>query len=220
MKKSFLAIIISILLASGLDAQIYNRQQLWDKEINAFAEIDRRQTPPANAILFVGGSSIRGWTNLRSNFPRLKVINRGFGGARMEDVNFYFDKIVAPYNPRIIVLYAGEDDLNEGIAPETVLEQYRIFASMVKEKLPKSEILYVSLKPNPSRRQINDKIIQTNSLIRAEVEKSTHARFVDVYTPMLDENGEPNLENFNEDRQHLNEKGYAVWRRILHRYFQ
>ncbi len=219
MKKAFLAIIISTLLVSGLDAQIYDRQQLWDKEINAFAEIDRRQTPPPNAILFVGGSSIRGWTNLRSNFPRLKVINRGFGGARMEDVNFYFDKIVVPYNPRIIVLYAGEDDLNDGVAPETIVEHYKIFASQVKEKLPKTELLFVSLKPNPSRRQINDKIIQTNILFRSEIEKSSHARFVDVFTPMLDD-GEPNAENFREDRQNLSEKGYAVWRRILQRYFQ
>lgn len=220
MKKAFLAIIISTLLVSGLDAQIYDRQQLWDKEINAFAEIDRRQTPPPNAILFVGGTSIRGWTKLRENFPRMKVINRGFGGARMDDVNFYFDKIVAPYNPKIIVLYAGEDDINEGIAPEKIVENFRIFASMVKEKLPKTELLFVSLKPNPARRHLNDKIIQTNSLMKAEIEKGAHAKFVDIFTPMHDDNGEMIMENFSEDRQNLNEKGYAVWRRILHRYFQ
>ncbi len=94
------------------------------------------------------------WKNLRSSFPNLNVINRGFGGSRLEDVNFYFDRIVAPYNPKTIVLYAGENDVNEGVAPEVVLESYRKFAQMAHAKFPKSKLIYVSLKPSPSRWQI------------------------------------------------------------------
>lgn len=220
MKKSILALLISIIFASGLKAQIYDRQQLWDKEINAFAEIDRNQPPPADAVLFVGSSSIRMWTNLRSNFPRMKVINRGFGGSRLEDVNHYFDKIVTPYKPKIIVLYAGENDVHEGIAPEKVLEQYRNFAAMVSQKLPKTTVLYISIKPSPSRWQMADKIRRTNALIKAESEKDYRTQFVDVFSPMLNEKGEPKAEIFLADRLHLNEKGYAIWRRILQRYLE
>ncbi len=220
MKKTLLAILISILFASGLDAQIYDRQEMWDKEVSAFAEIDRKQTPPNDAILFVGSSSIRMWTNLRSNFPRLKVINRGFGGSRLEDVNYYFDKIVMPYKPKTIVLYAGENDVHEGIAPEKVLEHYREFVEMVSQKLPKTTVLYVSLKPSPARWQLADKFRQTNALIKAESEKDYRAQFVDVWTPMLNEKGEPKAEIFLEDKLHLNEEGYAIWRKILQRYMQ
>ncbi len=99
-----------------------------------FAEIDRKQTPPENAVLFVGSSSIRMWENLRTSFPNLKVINRGFGGSRLEDVNHYFDQIVAPYKPKTIVLYAGENDVNDGIAPETVVGKLqRIFENGSRE---------------------------------------------------------------------------------------
>lgn len=220
MKKFIPVIIILILLGFGLRAQTYDRQKLWEKEIEAFAEIDRKQTPPPNPVLFVGSSSIRAWTSLRSNFPRLKVINRGFGGSRLEDVNFYFDRIVTPYNPKTIVLYAGENDVNEGVAPEKVLEQYRKFAALVSEKLPKTEIIFVSLKPSPARWIMVEKFKQTNRLIKAEIEKGGRAQFVDVFTPMLDEKGEPKAEIFREDRLHLNEKGYAIWRSILQRYLQ
>ena len=220
MKKSISVLIISIVFGLGLQAQTYDRQNLWDKEINAFAEIDRKQTPPANAVLFVGSSSIRMWTNLRSSFPRIKVINRGFGGSRLEDVNYYFDKIVTPYNPKTIVLYAGENDLDEGIAPEKVLEQYRNFAAMVSLKFPKTTVLYISLKPSPARWKMADKFKQTNALIKAEIQKDYRVQFVDVWTPMLDEKGEPKSEIFLEDKLHLNEKGYTIWRGILQRYLQ
>jgi lysophospholipase L1-like esterase len=218
MKKSISVLIISIVFGFGLRAQTYDRQNLWDKEINAFAEIDRKQTHPPNAVLFVGSSSIRMWTNLRSSFPRIKVINRGFGGSRLEDVNYYFDKIVTPYNPKTIVLYAGENDIADGIAPEKVVEYYRNFAAMVRQKLPKTDILFVSLKPSPSRWQIVDKLKQANALIKAEIEKDQRAKFVDVFTPMLDEKGKPKPEIFREDNLHMNEKGYAIWRGILQRY--
>ncbi len=220
MKKSISVLIISIVFGFGLRAQTYDRQNLWDKEINAFAEIDHKQTHPPNAVLFVGSSSVRMWTNLRSSFPRIKVINRGFGGSRLEDVNYYFDKIVTPYNPKTIVLYAGENDVAEGIAPEKVAEHYRNFAAMVRQKLPKTDILFVSLKPSPSRWQIVDKLKQANALIKTEIEKNQRAQFVDVFTPMLDEKGRPKAEIFREDNLHMNEKGYAIWRKILQRYLQ
>ncbi|CAN5235280.1 SGNH/GDSL hydrolase family protein [soil metagenome] len=221
MKRLFFAAIIALFIFSSfVSAQTYNRAKLWDKEINALTEIDTRQTPPKSAVLFVGSSSIRMWKNLRSSFPDLSVINRGFGGSRLEDVNFYFDRIVAPYNPKTIVLYAGENDVNEGVAPEMVLESYRKFAEMAHNKFPKSKLLYVSLKPSPSRWQIADNYRKTNDLIKAEIAKDKRAGFVDIWSPMLGANGEPMPEIFLEDKLHMNEKGYAIWREVLAKYLK
>ena len=146
--------------------------------------------------------------------------NRGFGGSRLEDVNFYFDRIVVPYNPKTIVLYAGENDVNEGVAPETVLENYRKFAELAHDKFPKSKLLYLSLKPSPSRWQINDKFRKTNDLIKAEIAKDKRVEFVDVWSPMLGANGEPKPEIFLEDKLHMNERGYAIWREVLAKYLK
>lgn len=216
MRKIFASTLFALLFfAVAVSAQTYDRAKLWDAEINQLVEIDQRQTPPENAVLFVGSSSIRLWKNLRRSFPELNVINRGFGGSRLEDVNFYFDKIVAPYNPRMIVLYAGENDVNDGIAPETILENYRKFSALVHAKFPKAKLIYVSLKPSPSRWKLADNFRRTNDLIKAEIAKDKRAAFVDVFTPMLAANGEPMPELFVEDNLHLNEKGYAIWTKVL-----
>ena len=221
MKKLLLSAIFALFVfAPFVSAQTYDRAKIWDKEINALTEIDTKQTPPEDAVLFVGSSSVRMWKNLRSSFPDLKVINRGFGGSRLEDVNFYFDRIVAPYNPKTIVLYAGENDVNEGVAPEEVLENYRKFAATAHTKFPKSKLIFVSLKPSPSRWQMADNYRKTNDLIKSEIAADKRAQFVDVWSPMLGANGEPKPEIFLDDKLHLNEKGYAIWTKVLEKYLK
>lgn len=221
MKKSFIALVFTLFVFTlFVSAQTYQRAKIWDAEINALTEIDAKQTPPSNAVLFVGSSSIRLWKNLRTSFSQLNVINRGFGGSRLEDVNFYFDRIVVPYNPKTIVLYAGENDISDGIAPEKVLEDYRKFAVLAHTKFPKTNLYYVSLKPSPSRWKLADNFRKTNDLIKMEIAKDKRADFVDVWSPMLGANGEPMPDIFLEDNLHLNEKGYAIWREVLAKYLK
>ena len=217
MKKLLLPIIFStFIFALFVSAQKnYDRAQLWDAEINALTEIDLKQTTPKNAVLFVGSSTIRLWKSLRDDFPDFTFINRGFGGSRLEDVNFYFDRIVAPYHPKTIVLYAGENDVNEGVAPEKVLTDYRKFSELIRAKFPKAKLLYISLKPSPSRWNLAESFRKTNDLIKTEIAADKRARFVDVWAAMLNEKGEPKPEIFLEDKLHLNEKGYEIWREVL-----
>lgn len=221
MKRFLLIFSLSILLcASFSNAQTYKRANLWQSEIDAFAEIDRRQTPPSPAILFVGSSSIRKWDNLRRDFPRYNVVNRGFGGSHIEDVNHYFDQLVTPFQAKKIFFYAGENDITDSKTPEQVLEDFRMFMALVREKSPQSKIFFISLKPSPSRWALRDKMQRANTLIKAECEKNKNSRFIDVWTPMLDAQGEPKAEIFIADKLHMNEKGYAIWRAVLTKYLK
>ena len=218
--KIFWLFLFVLCLISFVQAQVYDRAKIWDAEINALTEIDKKQTFPERSVLFVGSSSIRFWTNLRESFPNLKFINRGFGGSRHEDTNYYFDRIVAPYRPRMIVLYAGENDVNDGVPPEKVLADYQKFAQLVHQKLPKTRIIYISLKPSPSRWKLADKFKQTNDLIKAEIAKDKNAVFIDVWSVMLNEKGEPRPELFREDMLHMKENGYAIWKGLLAKYLK
>lgn len=220
MKKLFLLLILISLSSIVSFTQAYERAKIWDKEIDSISDFDKRQTPPEKAVLFVGSSSIRLWTNLRQSFPKINIINRGFGGSRIEDTNYYFDRIVAPYNPRIIVFYAGENDVNDGLTPERVTEDYKKFSQLVRQKFPNVKIIYISLKSSPSRWDKADKFRQTNNLIKAEIAKDKRAVFIDVFNTMLNEKGEPRRELFVADMLHMNEKGYEIWRGLLEKHLK
>ena len=222
MKRLKAVIFLSLFLlgASFVSAQDATRANLWQKEIDAFADTDRRQTPPKDAVLFVGSSTFRKWENLRRDLPSVNVINRGFGGSELEDVNHYFDQTVTPYQPRIIFLYAGDNDISAGKTPERVLADFKTFMALVQEKSPRSKVYFVSIKPSPLRWQLRDQLQQANSLIRAECEKNGKAKFIDVWAAMLNEKGEPKPEIFLADNLHMNQKGYDIWREILKKYLK
>ena len=144
----FIVIILS--LTTLAQTSTYTREKEWEKEVNALVEIDRRQTPPANAVLFVGSSSIRMWHSLREDFPGVNVINRGFGGSHLEDLVFFAPKIVFPYRPKRIVVYSGENDIEAGQSAENVLADLKAFLLALTDPCVKSRACLAQWIPTPS----------------------------------------------------------------------
>lgn len=165
--------------------------------------------------MFVGSSSIRMWETLADDFAGLAVVNRGFGGSTLTDVAYFTPRIVLPARPRLVVLYAGDNDLANGHTPEQVLGDYRAFARQVHAALPETRIVFVSVKPSPSRWALADAMRRTNALIQAEIARDSRATFVDVFTPMLGADGRPRPELFRDDSLHMTANGYAIWRARL-----
>ncbi len=200
---------------SALSAQTYDRAKMWEAEIKRFAEVDKMQNPPDNAILFVGSSSIRLWENLRADFPQYKVINRGFGGSQFEDVNYFFDKIVTPYQPKKIVFYVGENDIDAKQTAENILEDFKTFVALRDKNLPNTPLIFISLKPSLLRWQMWSEMTKANNLIKAEIKKHKKIQFADLGAKMLGMNGKPLPDIFIQDGLHMNTKGYAIWRENL-----
>lgn len=216
LKSSALVFILFVLFPMISFAQNdYTRANWWEKEIAAFTAADKLESPKKGKILFVGSSSIRGWRTLKEDFPGLHIINRGFGGSHLEDINFYADKIIFPYKPKLTVLYAGENDLVAGKSVETVFADFKKFVSLMKNNLPKSRLIVISLKPSPARWEYAPKFKQLNLLLKSETEKDKRFLFVDVWSPMLDAKGEPLKNIFFGDALHLNVDGYKIWRETL-----
>ena len=184
----------------------------WAADIKTFVAQDAAQAPRAGGVVFVGSSSIRMWKTLDQDFPETNVVNRGFGGSELADSVHYFDQLVLPHRPRLVVLYAGDNDLWSGKSPEDVAADFRSFCAKVHSSLPDTRIAYIAIKPSPSRWKIRDKMIQTNSLIAAECAKDPRRTFVDIYTPMLDAAGNPRPELYLKDMLHMNDAGYAIWK--------
>ena len=122
----------------------------WEKSIAAFEEADRVQAPAKNGVVFVGSSSIRMW-DVKRSFPELPVVNRGFGGSQVCDTLYFFDRIVKPYAPSVVVLHAAGNDLNAGKSPETVMADFKALVAKLHESLPATKLIYMCAGPSPQR---------------------------------------------------------------------
>jgi lysophospholipase L1-like esterase len=182
----------------------------WEPAIRAFEAKDRKQAPAKGGIVFVGSSSIVLW-DLPKSFPGLDAINRGFGGSQLADSVRYAGRIVIPYQPRTVVLYAGDNDLAAGKTPEQVFDDYRSFVAAIHAALPKTRILYIAIKPSKARWKLVDKIREANRLIADFAAKDPRLVFIDVEQPMLGADGKPRPELFKPDGLHLNAEGYRLW---------
>lgn len=190
----------------------------WRDAFNAFDAADKVKPVQPGGVLFVGSSSIRLWDDLESQFrsPTLPVlVKRGFGGSQLSDCAAYLDRLVVAYQPRLVVLYAGDNDLNAGRSPQQVLQSYENFVEGVHRALPYTRIAYVSIKPSPARAALLPAVQEANALIRAHAARDPRLDFIDVFQPMLGADGQPRAELFREDRLHLNAQGYALWHELI-----
>ena len=186
----------------------------WQSEIAVFAAVDRVAPPPADAVLFVGSSSIRLWHTLAADFPELPTINRGFGGSEIADSVYFAEQLIGPYRPKAIVMYAGGNDLADGKSPEQVRNAFGAFVTQARRWAGPVPLAYLSIKPNLSRRKQLPRIRQANGLIRA-CARERGVDYLDIHAPMLGADGEADPRWFDADGLHLNAEGYALWTGVV-----
>ena len=208
--------VLVALLAGSARAQVASPPRIpFEPEILAFEAADRAAPPPLGGVVFVGSSSLRMWTKAAADFPGVPLVNRAFGGSTLPEVVQLTPRIVLQYQPHLVVLYAGDNDLSAGRTPEDVLNDYRTFVGIVRRALPSTRIAFVSIKPSPSRWAIADRMREANRLVRQEIARDTLASYVDVFTPMIGANGHPRAELFGPDSLHMTRSGYLLWKERL-----
>lgn len=217
MKKgfSFTAVLFFLLfVSSGLAAQ---QQPAFWSEIQHFKKEDSISPPPKHAILFVGSSSFRKWTDVQAYFPDDQIINRGFGGSTLPDVIRYADDIIFPYQPEQIVIYCGDNDAASSatVSADTILHRFKQLFTLIRSRLPQVTITYVSIKPSPSREKLFPVMEKANWEIEQYLAHQLKADFVDVWHLMLDDFGQPRKGLFGPDMLHMNKKGYAIWQKAI-----
>lgn len=208
-------LIVTFLMAGAWMAGELYAQARFADEIRDFQTLDSLNFPGTGKIVFTGSSSFRMWEDMQRDFPDHPLINRGFGGSTLPDLLTYKEILIKPYKPRQVVIYCGENDVASGATPQQVLEDFTKLFRYIREEVPSASIVYVSMKPSPSRSQLIGNIRQGNELIRDFLQKKPNTRFVDVFTPMLDAKGNIRPELFLEDQLHMNRDGYAIWKRAI-----
>ena len=201
------------ILAVCLSAQTAER---WDATIQKFEDQDKVSPPPQNGIVFIGASSIVRW-NLPEYFPELgpKAINRGFGGSQSVDAVRYVDRIVVPYHPRIVVYYAGDNDVEANVPAPEIAHQFELFDQKVHAALPQTKIVFISIKPSIRRWRWIDTIRSANAMVKAYCAKEKHLAFMDIEQSMLGADGKPNPDLLVADGLHMTPAGYRIWTAAL-----
>jgi lysophospholipase L1-like esterase len=189
----------------------------WETSIKKFEAQDQSDPPKKDAIVFVGSSSFTFWSTLEQDMAPLPVINRGFGGARLPDVLHYVERIVLPYHPRAVVLFAGTNDIS-GSKPASahqVYDGYLAFVQRVQETLPETIIYFVAITPTLARWKYWSIAAEANQLIREHTSTDPRLRFIDLTEHLLGADGKPDRGLYRIDRLHPNAKGYLKWTAVI-----
>lgn len=210
MIERILPCLLLAVMFAGIPAALRAEENKWEAAIQKFEKQDQITSPPANAILFVGSSSIVGW-KVDKFFPGLPVLNRGFGGSQISDVLHHFDRVVVPYKPETIVFYSGDNDIAGGKTTDTVVNDVKKFVALVHEKLPSAQVLIIPPKPSIARWKLWPAMQQVGMAEQQIAETDDRVTYIDIAPAMLGSDGKPRAELLKKDGLHMTDEGYVVW---------
>lgn len=197
------------LAAAAATAQV--KPSPYEKTVSAYEAADRSNSPPKNALLFAGSSSISMWNTLARDFAEYRVINRGISGSHVADAVKFLDRITVPYAPCFIVFYAGVNDLHDGKTPAAVLADFQTFVNALHRRLPQTRVAFIAAGLNPARWAEVDRVRELNQLVRDFTRTDPRLSFIDVVPLMLGPDGLPRPDIFLNDKLHMNAAGYSLW---------
>lgn len=217
MKRAVSILVIALLCTSVIRSQ--GDIPFW-KEVQVFKQKDSIEFPAANQVLLIGSSSFTLWKDVQEYFPQHKILNRAFGGSTLVDLTRFRYDVIYPYQPKQIVIYCGENDFasSDTVTVEIVMQRFKTLYNLVRAKYASVPLLYVSMKPSPSRAHLLTKYREANQQIERFLKADRKAAFADVYHPMLKADGNVMDDIFKEDKLHMNAKGYAIWKKVLEKF--
>jgi hypothetical protein len=217
------AVILALALLSAstartVDAQTQapaGQEMRFADQIKTFLDQDRTAAPPQRAILFIGSSIFRQWTNVKEHMAPLPVFNRAFGGSRTWEVLNYMDQIVLPYRPRIIVYYTGSNDVNAGESAPAIAGRVKEFVARAHRALPDTLIYFVAINRSPDKRARWDVVDAVNADLKALAATTPHLRYIDLNPVLFDSKGEPRSELYRPDGLHFFPPAYDLFTAII-----
>ena len=187
----------------------------WEAEV-AKIETRLKEAPPApGGVVFAGSSSIRLW-DLKKSFPDLPLVNCGFGGSIIADSTWFAPRLLLPWKPRLIVLYAGDNDSSEGHTATRIADNFKAFAATIQKDLPDCRVLFIPIKPSIARQKLRPLQSEANALIEKHcATQPDKLQYLDLATPLLGPGGTLRPKLYQKDGLHLSPAGYEIWSRIL-----
>jgi lysophospholipase L1-like esterase len=205
---------------SPVSKYIYSEDVLsWEGDIALFDSLNTVEPSDQETILVTGSSSIRLWDSIHTDLAPYKVMQRGYGGARLSDFNYYAERIIQPHPFKAIVVFVA-NDISGGEndrTPKEVLLLYKTLIKQIRERNPGTPVFWIETTPTPSRWHASPRIREASGLIKKYCSRNPDLYFIDTYQDFLNSEGLPDQGFFREDMLHLNREGYLHWTQIIRR---
>lgn len=185
----------------------------WESEVQKLEALNKTESYPDDAILFIGSSSIRLWNNIDKDMAPYSTIRRGYGGAKFSDLIFYTDRLVYPHDFKALVIFVANDIANsaDDKTPEEILRLYKEVVRIVRVKNPKKPIFLIEITPTNSRWAKWAQTKQANELLKNYCESKANLHFIETAESFMGTDGKPRAELFRDDQLHLKQIGYDIW---------
>ena len=212
----FLAFGVAVAGFTGIsNAQTNAPAHSYEDNVRLYEAADARNAPPQNAILLAGDSQFYRWKTVAEDLPGYTVINRGIDGFQTSDLLYFADRLVLPYQARLIVLHVGGNDVHAGKAPEQVLADFKALVAKIRAVQPTVPIAFSSLTPGPGRQEEFARRKETNRVIKNYIVTQPGLEFIDLWDAMLTPDGKPRADLWVADGVHPNHAGYLLRVKIM-----
>ena len=219
MKKCSLA--VPLLIITLFYSFIYGsiaQSKPFEDEVNALVEKYNNTPWEKGGVVFTGSSSIRLWNTLEKDFPKVNIINTGFGGSQTHDLLMYLNELVISFEPQKVFIYVGENDINAEKSIRQLMSEYGLIMERVSASIPEVAFYFIGVKPSPVRWEKNGQMQAFNAELMNLGQRKKNVTYIDVWTKMLGKNGIPKENLFVSDRLHMNQKGYKIWKKAVKPY--
>ena len=178
-------------------------QDYYDSKVTQFEAENKSIVPGETDVVFLGDSLTDG-CDLSLYYPEYTTLNRGIGGDTTLGLEKRLDVSVYAVQPKVVVMLIGANNFS------TMFDNYEDILISLKENLPESKIILVSLTSMGGTWGKNNNLAAFNNVkIKALAEKYGY-EFVDVYTPLLNFETNEIYEEYTTDGGHLTHEGYLV----------
>lgn len=209
--KIRIKILISALFFLSVIFTSAQEQNRFQKEVDELFNKEYNFNTNKKLVVFTGSSSVRMWKDVQSYFPEYNIINNGFGGSQFSDLIYFYDQLITKQNPEILFIYEGDNDIAGHKKPNRILKEAKGLVKKIQVDLPQTKVVMISPKPSLARQNLKKQYIKLNKKLEKFCVKTNNLEFADVWSVMLDENGNVFDDIFINDGLHMNKKGYDLW---------
>jgi lysophospholipase L1-like esterase len=189
----------------------------WENEIAVIDSLNLVEGSDAGTLLVTGSSSVRMWDSIQTDLAPFRVMQRGYGGARLTDFNYYVERIIKPQQFKAIVVFVANDISGDesDISPQELMKLFRSLVKIIRKRNPDTPVCWVEITPTPSRWPVYQQVREADSLIANYCKRKNDLHFISTYDNYISPEGIPDSTLFRDDMLHLNRDGYIRWAGII-----